>query len=132
MHDIYVEVLKVTFAGHLHYSPDSGWTVRDGTLAGKIRTDFLLGFVPLATRSAVNVSLCTDDALNYEMTKKILCQSADLPETEGDPRSPCAFASLGMNFESSPASLGAIVDVAPLESPCPPETDPAGDHCYNE
>jgi hypothetical protein len=85
--------------------------------------------VPLATRSAVNVSLCTDDALNYKLAKTILCETADLPAKEGDPRSPCAFASLGVNFQSSPASLGPVVDVAPFASPCPPETDPANDHC---
>jgi hypothetical protein len=129
MHNVYVEAMQVAFTASLHYSAASGWTVRDGTLAGKIRTDFLLGFVPLATRSAVNVSLCTDDALNYKLAKTLLCQTADLPAEKGNRKSPCAFASVGVNFQSSPASLGPVVDVLPQPSPCPPLTDPANDHC---
>ncbi len=129
MHNIYVDVSKAMLSGHLGYNSSTGWTISNGTLGARIRSDFLLGFVPLATRSAVNVTLCTDDVANYQVVKKTLCEAADLPEIDGDPSSHCAFTSLGVGFQSSPASLGNVVDVPPTANPCPPETDPANDTC---
>jgi hypothetical protein len=132
MHNIYVDTSKAVITGHLAYSAVSGWTVRDGTMAARIRTDFLLGFVPLATQSAVGISLCTNDALNYQAAKTALCSAADLPAVDGDPTSACTYASLGVGFQSSPASLGPIIDVPPPASRCPPETDPARDTCATQ
>ncbi|HEX4335317.1 MAG TPA: hypothetical protein VH062_05350 [Polyangiaceae bacterium] len=129
MHNIYVEVSKAVLSGHLAYDASTGWVLRDGTLAARILTDFLLGFVPLATRSTVNVSLCTDDVANYQVVKKVLCGAADLPAKDDDPDSSCEFTSLGLGFQSSPASLGPVVDIVPPPSPCSPDTDPGRDTC---
>lgn len=132
MRGVYIQAVDIVLTGRPHIDPIDGWTIQDGTIAGKVHSDALLAFIPLATRAVVNVSLCTNDDLNYKLAKSLLCQAADLPEKDGDPKTPCTYASIGLNFQSSPASLGGVVDPAPLENPCPPETDPAMDHCSIE
>ncbi|HVW26078.1 MAG TPA: hypothetical protein VHC69_11965 [Polyangiaceae bacterium] len=132
MHNVYLDVSKVVLTAHLTFDKKAGWTLRDGTMASRLETKSLLAFAPLATVSAVNVALCKNDALNYAFVKKILCESADLPAIDGDPNSACAYTSLGMGFQTSPASLGRVVDVAQPVDPCPPDADPAMDTCEVE
>jgi hypothetical protein len=133
MHNVYVDVSKATLTGDLHHDLATGqWTLMNGTLVGRIETKSLLAFAPLATITVVHVALCKDDPLNYDKVKRFMCQSADLPAIDGDPKSACTFTSFGMNFQTSPASLGPVVDVAPLPDPCPPNYDPAKDTCEFE
>ena len=130
MHNIFLDVSKATLTGDLSRDKKTGrWTLQNGTLAARLETRALLAFAPLATITQVGVALCKDDALNYDKVKRFMCQSADLPAIDGDPKSDCTYTSLGMHFQTSPASLGPIVEVSPLPDPCPPDQDPATDTC---
>ncbi len=130
MHNFFVDVSKATLTGDFSFDrKTSQWTLQNGTLAARLETRSLLAFAPLATIAQTGVALCKDDALNYDKVKRFMCQSADLPAIDGDPTSDCTYTSLGMHFQTSPASLGPPVDVASIPDPCPPGNDPAQDHC---
>jgi hypothetical protein len=133
MHNVFVDVSKATLTGDLARDKNTGrWTLQNGTLAARLETRTLLAFAPLATILQAGVALCKDDALNYDKVKRFMCQSADLPAVDGDPKSDCMYTSLGIHFQTSPASLGPLVDVSPLPDPCPPGLDPAQDTCDDE
>jgi hypothetical protein len=130
MHNIFLDVSKATLTGDLDRDNQTGrWTLEHGTLVARLATNSLLAFAPLATITQVGVALCKDDALNYDKVKRFMCQSSDLPAIDGDPKSNCAYTSFGMNFQTSPASLGRVVNAAPVADPCPPDQDPAKDTC---
>lgn len=131
MRNVFIDVSNAVLTAELHI--DSGsWRLEHGTLSSRLETRSLLAFAPLATKSFIGVALCKTDDLNYTNVKRILCESADLPAVDGDPTTPCTYTSLGMGFETSPASLGPVVDVPPLADPCPSTADPATDTCEFE
>jgi hypothetical protein len=61
--------------------------------------------------------------------KTVVCRHADIVSTLGGPTSACNAISFGMAFDAEQARLGLVYEAPPPAFPCPPETDPALDHC---
>lgn len=127
--NVYIDLKQVVLTAKVDLV-DGAWTLRAGTIGAWLPVDSLLGAVPTVALSLFKVPQCTDDEANYPLTKKYICSLADLPPFgETGPEAPCDRSSAGVNFEAVPASLGALTELPPRASPCPPETDPQYDTC---
>ncbi len=108
------------------------WTLRNGTLAGRMRIDAFLGALAFAPDSATGSLFCRN-AGSYALAKALTCAYADISYSGPDDGSqPCDGASWGWRFlDAVPASLAGVAATfpAPDAGPCPPGQSPTDDHC---
>lgn len=122
------EIYETTVNGEKRYA------LRNGTLAGRWAAHDLLGSVGQfedPTRPAAHVPICTDNPALYCIFKGILCSFADISATGTSRTADCDALSIGVNFESVPATIGDVYIVKPYTARCPPQYDPANDICGN-
>jgi cysteine-rich repeat protein len=102
--------------GNLYRGQDSTWQVRDGMVAGRIRSaDFVTTFR--------QVGLCEGDSLVafYASLVDYSTGNADvLADGTSDPTRPCDAISMGIAFEAAQITPGTAADVSPLVECCKP------------
>ncbi|MFT3769465.1 MAG: hypothetical protein QM820_28845 [Minicystis sp.] len=106
-----------------------GWALSEGVLAARWKSSDL--FQALSTyRDGDGKPICTDLGLGYASAKSAFCSGLDiLADPSGAKTLPCDALSIGIGFTAQEAKIG-VVDEPPMTTPgCPPETDPANDHC---
>lgn len=107
------------WAGHLVQDQSSEWRVRDGVLAGVLRTDDLIN-------SFRQVGLCPGRGLDefYDSVVTYITENADtLSDGRKDPEAYCNAMSVGIWFEADPLTPGQAVEVSELVD-CPPPPRP--------
>jgi hypothetical protein len=107
-----------------------GWSLRDGTFAGRLRIDDALAGVEFTPNAMTGQATCTDST-NYMALKRLACRTADIGYESDDPSAPCDAASWAWKFETAAARLSG--EVAPTRATdfrqCPVASSPGGDHC---
>ena len=123
-----VDLTSVVFSATLE-APDGG-TVRlgEGALSATWTAPAL--FQDLSgLRVNGNKALCVGSTF-YSIVKDALCQAIDI-SSSGTPGSACDALSFSVGFEASPALLGAVQPLLPVDGACPMATDPETDMCGN-
>ncbi|MBM4356876.1 MAG: hypothetical protein FJ096_02075 [Deltaproteobacteria bacterium] len=118
--------LKAGFVTGKLVKVGSGYGIEGGRFVGRWPTSAMLR--QLAASVTSELPVCTDNPI-YKLLKDGVCDARDVTSTLGGPTTPCDALSIGIAFEAAPATLGAVVPLAPSESECPPELDPANDDC---
>jgi hypothetical protein len=128
--NVYFDVSDVVLTATTVRDPTGVWTLTDGVLSGHSPVNDLLRVIPEIAAKNFDATLCTDDAVNYPILKSFVCTAGDLPERpDGPATAPCTQTSVGVAFDTRPASLGPAVPPSPRTVGCPPETDPANETC---
>ena len=97
------------------------YLLQDGTFAGRVRMDDVLGVIPL-------LGVCRHSP-EYEQNKRRYCSYADISfSVPDDPSKPCDAVSFAWSFEAAPALLGSV-NRAFGEFPCVVNPPEPADHC---
>jgi hypothetical protein len=108
---------------------DHGWSMAEGTFAGRIRTDSLLVGLEFIKDEA-GLPLCTNNP-NYRAYKQVGCGSADIAwNRDADPSITCDATSWGFEFVAPPAKLKGTVTLPDEKPACTtPADSPVRDSC---
>jgi hypothetical protein len=122
-----VDLISAVFSATLEAKDSGAVRLTEGTMSARWSTPTL--FKNLSDlRVNGNTTLCVGDTF-YSIVKSALCEAVDLSST-GTPGADCDALSFSVGFEASPALLGAVEPLLPLNgTPCPMATDPATDVC---
>lgn len=105
----------------------SGWSLKEGTFAGRLKMDDLLASLEQATDPVNGQRVCTD-APSYAMLKQALCSYADINYAGVDDGSAkCDAASWAWKLEAQAAALVGVT--TSILDRCSPMTAPSNDHC---
>jgi hypothetical protein len=108
---------------------EDAWSLRDGTFAGRIEIDALLGTLDVTRTDAADQPLCTDH-VDYVQAKQRICAFADIRYSGDDDRSlRCDAASWGWSFDAAPMKLVGVIRLPWLMRPCSAATAPSNDSC---
>jgi hypothetical protein len=130
MLNVYFDVQDVVLTATTVRDAFGVWTLEEGIVAGRAPVNDLIRVIPEIAAKNFDATLCTDNTLNYEPVKSFICTVGDLPASADAPATDlCSHASIGVAFETRPASLGPTVPTPQRTIVCPPETDPANDTC---
>jgi hypothetical protein len=101
----------------------------DGTFAGRVRIDEVLGNLAQFPAPGTTQPLCRDSPY-YPALKAVACSFADISATgPDDGLSVCDAASWAWRIvDAEPARLGSVSLEVPTQ-PCPDALSPANDHC---
>jgi hypothetical protein len=103
-----------------------GFTLTDGVIAARWKIADL--FASVSMLRSDDKPICTGGDL-YKPVKNLICQNADIYSGIATPTTVCDSISVGLGFTASPATIGVVEPLPSEPVGCPPETDPANDHC---
>jgi hypothetical protein len=103
--------------------------MKNGVISGRAPAIAVLHDIPTLQQLTKTEPECRSDSL-YPATKAFICSGADW-SCAADSAAACDWYSVGIAFETAPASVGETIPDLDLPDPCPGDEDPGTDSCAN-
>lgn len=104
------------------------WKLENGLMAGRWPTSSILAGVSSFEDPIFGLPICMDNPA-YEGIKSQVCGFVDVFDGVSSPTTPCDSVSVGMRFETVPATLGPVIESGPPGGNCDDSVDPIHDSC---
>lgn len=117
-----LRIQKGIVVGKLQKGADNVWSISDGVIAGRAKSQDLLNGFRL-------IGFCdTNDKANYDLMTTFISDNLDV-RADGtyDSNAPCDALSLGIAFSARQAKAGKLETVAPLQECIKPTKDAGAD-----